>query len=221
MIRLAICIPQPPDAELETCLGRLIETLQARRISGRIITAENARPLEYARAVLLWKARQEGFTHQLCIDNDVTFNPDAVITLLETGLDLVCAAYRSRNPPDERFIVAAAREPIETSLITERPHGHRTIPIAWGNLGFTIIKRAPLEHMIATCKELEFVSGEGVELSGLFQTYIAQRRYSSEDVAFYRRAAFCGIDAHCAIDVDLWHQGIHGRLGDLFPPAPG
>ena len=51
-----------------------------------------------ARARLAHYEMNEGFTHVLWLDSDMTFGPDIVDDLLFCGKDMVCGAFVSRRP---------------------------------------------------------------------------------------------------------------------------
>ena len=51
-----------------------------------------------ARNRLAKRAIDEGFTHVLWLDSDMTFKPDIVDDLLFCGKDMVCGAFVSRRP---------------------------------------------------------------------------------------------------------------------------
>jgi hypothetical protein len=221
---IAICIPKFKTHTCRASVAALVEEFKRREIRGVTIEVADAAPLEQARAQLLWRARKTEFTHQFCLDGDVAFTPPAFFELLDADKPLVCGAYPSRNPDDKRFIVAAKTEPITRSIVLREPKnmkGPRLIEIAWGNLGFALVKREALNRMILGTPNLEYETtprdGDPTVLHALYQTFTAARRYHSEDVAFYRRAEIVGIQAHCAIDCEIEHDGVHGRLGDLFP----
>ena len=52
-----------------------------------------------ARTRLANKAINEGYTHVLWIDSDMTFNAKVVDDLMDCGKEMVCGAFVSRRPP--------------------------------------------------------------------------------------------------------------------------
>jgi hypothetical protein len=99
-MKLLVAVPTVDyvSAEFMKCLCGLIKKLASdgvdfdyEIIAGTLVY--------WARNRLAKRAIDNGFTHVLWLDSDMTFGPDIVDDLLFCGKDMVCGAFVSRKPP--------------------------------------------------------------------------------------------------------------------------
>ena len=99
-MKLLVAVPTVDyvSAEFMKCLCGLIKKLASdgvdfdyQIIAGTLVY--------WARNRLAKRAIDNGFTHVLWLDSDMTFGPDIVDDLLFCGKDMVCGAFVSRKPP--------------------------------------------------------------------------------------------------------------------------
>ena len=65
----------------------------------------------FARNRLARRAIDDGFTHVLWLDSDMTFKPDIVDDLLFCGEEMVCGAFVSRRPPYGPCVYTSIEDP--------------------------------------------------------------------------------------------------------------
>ena len=88
-----------------------------------------------ARARLAHYAMNEGFTHVLWLDSDMTFGPDIVDDLLFCGKDMVCGAFVMRRPQWGPCVYTSINE--DGSLEKVREFG--TEPFRVAGCGFAAV----------------------------------------------------------------------------------
>lgn len=88
-----------------------------------------------ARARLAHYAMNEGFTHVLWLDSDMTFGPDIVDDLLFCGKDMVCGAFVMRRPQWGSCVYTSINE--DGSLEKVREFG--TEPFRVAGCGFAAV----------------------------------------------------------------------------------
>ena len=99
-MRLLIAVPTTDyvHADFVKSLSRLQTELGRRHVAYDV--AIHSGTLVYiARNRLASKAVNEGYTHVLWLDSDMTFNEKVVEDLMECGKEMVCGAFVSRRPP--------------------------------------------------------------------------------------------------------------------------
>ena len=99
-IKLLIAIPTTDyiPAGFVQSLMNLTAELNRKKVSYQVEI--QAGTLVYiARTRLANKAINEGYTHVLWIDSDMTFNAKVVDDLMDCGKEMVCGAFVSRRPP--------------------------------------------------------------------------------------------------------------------------
>lgn len=128
-----------------------------------------------ARARLAHYAINEGFTHVLWLDSDMTFGPDIVDDLLFCGKDMVCGAFVMRRPQWGPCVYTSINE--DGSLEKVREFG--TEPFRVAGCGFaTVLTKVdllkavynvfgttfkPMDHLaedLAFCWRVNEIGGE-------------------------------------------------------------
>jgi hypothetical protein len=128
-----------------------------------------------ARARLAHYAMNEGFTHVLWLDSDMTFGPDIVDDLLFCGKDMVCGAFVMRRPQWGPCVYTSINE--DGSLEKVREFG--TEPFRVAGCGFaTVLTKVdllkavynvfgttfkPMDHLaedLAFCWRVNEIGGE-------------------------------------------------------------
>ena len=88
-----------------------------------------------ARNRLARRAIDEGFTHVLWLDSDMTFKPDIVDDLLFCGKDMVCGAFVSRRPQYGPCVYSSIDDP--ANMIPVKNFG--TEPFRVDGCGFATV----------------------------------------------------------------------------------
>ena len=111
-MKLLVAVPTVDyvSAEFMKCLCGLIKKLASdgvnfdyQIIAGTLVY--------WARNRLAKRAIDNGFTHVLWLDSDMTFGPDIVDDLLFCGKDMVCGAFVSRKPPYGPCVYSSIDDP--------------------------------------------------------------------------------------------------------------
>ena len=111
-MKLLVAVPTVDyvSAEFMKCLVGLVKKLASdgvdfdyRIIGGTLVYIARNRLASYA--------IDNGFTHVLWLDSDMTFGPDIVDDLLFCGKDMVCGAFVSRKPPYGPCVYTSIEDP--------------------------------------------------------------------------------------------------------------
>lgn len=152
-------------------------------------------------------------TDLLFIDDDIAWQPEAVLRLLSFDVPLVGAAARRRKPETSFCIDFGQTIAARGELVTAESVG----------TGFLRLRRDCIEAMIRAHADQQVKDEEGNPYYALFDTGIApNRNYVGEDVFFCARWRALGgevlVDPHIALE----HIGSHsyaGRLSDFLKRA--
>jgi len=175
-----------------------------------------------ARNLLTEKFMQSDCTHLLFIDADISFLPEAVMSMLEYDKDIMTSIYAkktyrwddAKNP--ERQSEPVIQRALDFNLNikgTETIHDKRYARVLDSATGFMLIKRSVIERMKQAYKSLTCINDiQNVaiqEYVALFECMIdpETRRYLSEDFAFCRRWQLLGGDIWADIGNVLGHEG--------------
>lgn len=137
-----------------------------------------------ARATMLRKALDAKATIIVFIDHDVSWEPQDLVTLIETPGDVVMGTYRFKKDEEEYMGCLS-----EGTYPTVREDG--CIKMGWGPAGFLKVTRNAVNRIMKSYPEL--IYGEpcnpGVDL---FQHGAHKGEWWGEDAAFGRRWTECG-----------------------------
>lgn len=151
---------------------------------------------------LITRARQDvlatfwagDWTDLIFIDGDIGFEPESVWRLLATDWDVCAAPYPLKRLDWESIALAAtpdaARAVSVETVINYLPGAEKDgdfIEALDAGTGFMRISRDAVELLITSFPTLEYTAEGGGQRWALFNTFIDEGRFLSEDYAFCRR----------------------------------
>lgn len=204
--RVVFCCPtrdRPSDAYL-SALEASVPLLDA---AGYVHAAVNEVGCPYisgARATMLRKAMLWGADMVVFIDDDVSWEPQDLVTLLETPGEVVAGTYRFKVPGDESYMgeVLSGEDgrPVvrfDGAVLAE------AIPA-----GFLKVTRRALESFMAAYPELVIdKDNNGFRSPDLFNHGAHKGVWWGEDYAFSRRWREMGGDIWIVPSLKLTHHG--------------
>lgn len=176
---------------------------------------------------LITRARQDIFaqfyqgdwTHLVFIDGDIGFETDAFWRLIDSGHDVCAAPYplkrldwdAAATMPNAEEAMAASVTTVINYLPASKVRADGFVPVLDGGTGFMCITKDAAELMVEYYPELEY-KPEGFDGTrwAVFDTFIDQGRYLSEDYAFCRR--WQAIGGEVVVDTagpKLQHRGLY------------
>jgi hypothetical protein len=154
------------------------------------------------------------FTHLLWLDDDVGFDPDGILKLIDSDLDVVGGVYPVKNDSSTRFPYEPAGDAVGYLQPVSRLPG-----------GFLLVKRAAVEAVAKRCEVYDLPFGDEVRrTSHVFDVLLiddpakpGSRIILGEDYLFSRRLIDAGYPLYARTDITFSHVGRHawtGRLSD-------
>lgn len=181
-----------------------------------VLTIRNESLITRARNNIVATFMRGDWTHLLFVDSDIEFEPEHVLSLLESGHGVSATPYAMKGLDWEAVAAAdsdhkAASSISVTNLVKGGRMEHGFAEAIDAGTGFMCIKREVLEQMIKMYPELTYqtdsVGEEGTRWA-LFDTMLAHGRYLSEDYAFCRRWQQIGGEVWVDVNSEpLGHQG--------------
>lgn len=195
-----------------TSLFKLGKLLVRNGISHALLTQANSSLISLGRSrIANFFVNSTEHQHLLFLDNDISFEPEDVIKMLDYDVDIVSGAYPMKTIPVKYCV-----QPV----IPEEKNGE-LIKICKNGMGFVLIKRRVFEKMAKDYPELKYIptdndtnmlpSKEEVENSYHFFAEVKTKEsaYLSEDNSFFARAMQSGIDIWLDPSIFLEHVGSH------------
>lgn len=180
--------------------GNKIQTQIHIPTAGSLLVAERNRIVEHF--------MNSDCTHLLCVDADLGWPAQAVLAMLQHGVDFVAGIYPARG---EKSFVFRGKHNEDSSLIKNEKGllGMEYIPA-----GFMLITRSVFEKMYKTFPELYYEpkSEQLKHMKGycLFDTEVWQGEFWGEDYTFCRRARMSGVDIWVDPLIQFNHAGSIG-----------
>lgn len=210
----AVLVPVARGIEPETQdrLGRLVE------LGYPVRTLRGCAQVDFARAVLVGAALDDGFEEVLWIDSDITFAPGDVERLRGHDLPLTCGLYPRKGAP------SFAATFLNPGAVTFGPGGG-LVEVRYAGMGFMHVRRLVFEEMervlgMPRCYGsydpnrpiVPYFLPSVVEAGG------GRREYLSEDASFCHRARQIGVPVMADTTIRLGHVGSYSYDWDDVVP---
>jgi hypothetical protein len=201
------------DNHYAISLAETTTLLKEKRISFRLQINATKSSLALARNELLDAFLKSDCSHILCIDADLGWEPEAVLSLLSSNKDFVGGCYPTRDLT--AFLFNAAYDSQSFYIFDGKLMEMKTIPA-----GFMLIKRHVLEKMISDHPELAYAISERTPTPGhcLFNTEIVNDGLCGEDFVFCKRAQESGFRIWVDPTLLFKHGKAVGRLQGCLRP---
>lgn len=152
-----------------------------------------------ARNALVHSFLDSGFGAMLFIDSDLSWPPEAVFALLDSGKSVIGGVY-PKKVPHEEYVV----RPIAGT------EGSRIMPVAGLGGGFLLIRREALLKFEAYHKDRQYKDPvTGKTRTVFFNGGLHSGRILSEDLDFCQACRDAGIDVFARTDITFGHSGNH------------
>lgn len=173
--------------------------------SGSLLVAERNR--------LVSDFMKSDATHMLCIDADLGWDPNAVVSMLLKDVDFVAGVYPSRK--DNVFMFRPTL--LENgSIATNNEKG--LLSMQYIAAGFMLIRRCVFEKMFDKFPETKYVPKEGTLPEGycLFNTEVWNGEFWGEDFVFCRKAREAGVEIWVDPMITFDHDGVVGCMTSVL-----
>ena len=168
--------------------------------------------ISLARNKLFGAFYRSKLTHLLMIDDDMGWQPQDIVRMLQLKRDFVAAAGPRKVFPPSFAVNNSDNDGNSLPIYVEAETS--VIPVTEVGMAFTLLSReCALRMRAAYSAELGFRSADGREELGVFNPIVVDRRYFSEDFAFCWRWRKVGGHVHILSDVTLDHVGSHTWRG--------
>lgn len=152
-------------------------------------------------------------THMLCIDSDLGWPAESVLSLLSKKLDFVGGCYPARGAKSFIFIPTLNDD---NSLLVDDTK--TLINMKYIPAGFILLSRNLLQTMTETYQELKFTPKDLSQCAGyaLFNTELFEGEFWGEDFTFCRRAREAGFQIWVDPMIEFDHAGNIGMLAQVL-----
>lgn len=145
------------------------------------------------------------------LDDDIAMPPNTLVDLIEADKDIIGGFYRLKKAIEDGdnlvdLIAFRGKEPFD--LTEQKP-----VEVSYISTGCTMLKRSFVEKMVELYPELHYLeNGTHEDRWALYQPYIYNSEYLSEDWAFCQRAIDKGFKMwmHTGVLCDHWGLAKYG-----------
>lgn len=197
-MRLLVCVPSSRDwkGRFGASLNGLCDYLRSKGVGGQrleafqLYTQMGASCLPRARQAAFKKAVDEGFTHLLCIDDDMEFAPDILDTMGIAGKPVVAANCCRKTEEVIGTAIGEDGKPIDS-------HGKTGLEeVAWVGFGVVLIDVNVVREIPAPHFEVRWIEDK--------------QDYLGEDMYFFNKCRQFGFEVW--VDHDASNK--IGHIGD-------
>lgn len=220
--KVVFCIPPYPSRPYQVTVDSLKAEVPLIEAAGweHAMVAEIGNPyISAARATMLRKALDAKATHVFFIDHDVSWEPGALLKVLETEGGLVCGTYRFKK--DEEVYMGTIKVSPDGRPIS-RDDG--ALAAENGPAGFLKIERWAVNKLMERYPELCYGERSAPHFD-LFNHGAHNYRWWGEDYACCRRWTDIGEQFWIVPDVNVAHHttesAYHGNFHQFLLRQPG
>lgn len=137
------------------------------------------------------------FSHLLCIDSDILFDPESVITLLDMNVNFAAGIYRLKKEAAE-YCYRDNKNTTTDQPVTE---------VDYVGAGFQLLKRRLFDNLIASGTVFRSKAVKGQSIWDFYSPLIENGFLLPEDVSFCRRCSAIGEKIYINRSIHLGHFG--------------
>ena len=202
--------------------------LLSRGLPHEVVTLPSESVMPRARNALVAVFMASAHSHLLFIDADIEWAPDAVLRLIGADKDMICGAYPRKSLP----ISYAINMKRDAQGRVRRCPDSGAVEIRDAATGFLMIRRTPIERLIAAYPETRYIEASGFTPEqaaytyALFDTMVDASSgtplFLTEDFGFCHRWRSIGGEIWLDPTIKLNHHGAAAYEGDprvLLPPG--
>lgn len=209
-----IGIPVNRDFPWQTtmAIARTVGMLEQKGRAYGLEFVVNGSIIHRTRSLVTTRFLKTDCTHLVCIDSDISWEPEVFFRLLCLGtvMDVVGAAYRAKQDPATYLVN------IGLGKLAANEHG--CLPINGMGLGFTIIKREVIECLAK--KAPKVIDDNDGEVAMIFRTEIQDtpegKVFVGEDICFFRDCTAAGAGVWVDPSMKLGHVGAKEFSGSFL-----
>lgn len=202
-VTLAICSNRGMSVEFVQCLMKLVTTKMPGADLSIAFYMESL--IDRARAIAATRFLATDGDVLFFLDDDVLFNPSDIIQLINDCMEkrsIIGGPYMLKK---EGNVLAVRPFDLSKEIIIGK--GGSLQEMRWVSTGFMAIHRDVIEAIAKTLPTANI--GREMELIPMFQPYVHQGDYLSEDWSFCQRAADLGFKIWLDSRIVLGHVGSH------------
>lgn len=201
--RVVFCVPclEKPTGALLDAIEASVPALEAAGYEHQMVFEVGCPYISAARAAMLRKALDAKADIIVFLDYDVSFDPDALVKLIETRGDVVAGTYRFKQEK-EKYMGRLAED--EQGRPIKRDDG--CVKAEWIPAGFLKITSDVVHAFMGAYPELCY-GPRYAPLIDLFNHGAHQGVWWGEDYAFARRWREMGGEIWVIPDIDIAHHG--------------
>lgn len=209
-MRVAFCTPtieRPADAYLKA-LEASVPLLDAAGIEHAAINEIGSPYISCARAGMLRKAMLWGADTFMFIDHDLSWEPQDLVTILQTPGEVVAGTYRYKIAGPEKYMGEHATDANGKPIV--RPDGKAILAVTIP-AGFLKVTREAVERFMAAYPELTiWRDNDGFRSPDLFNHGERNGTWWGEDYAFCRNWQDLGGQVWLVPNLNLTHHSLRG-----------
>lgn len=155
-------------------------------------------------------------SHLLCVDSDVSWEPDAPLKFLQYDTDIIGGVYPARRNNDTLPKFMFLPETDYSGRLTQKPNS-TLLKMIGIPAGFMMISRDCVKKMRDFYPEKKYKGSNNFEDAfAFFNTEIRDGMMWGEDYIFCKNAIDAGIDIWCDPNIMFEHAGTVGKLSEIL-----
>lgn len=220
MTKLMIATPafgNKVTAQYAMSLSYTMQLLASHNIECQLLITDSSSLLVAERNRIIEAFWKSDCTHILCIDADIGWPAEAVISMLDTGKEFVAGLYPMRTA-ENVFVFRPIQNP-DGSIVQDQTHRH-LLKMEYIPAGFMLIAKSAFLKMREKHPDLYYRPKDLRDTSEdaycFFNTEVLDNEFWGEDYVFCRKTTQAGIDIWVDPLIQFDHAGKVGMFLDAL-----
>ena len=205
-VRLMVAIPTARGVHPNTIMSfmRLAEALKERGAPPHRLSFSTLSGVAIARGLLARRFLEDlDMTHLLQLDDDLSFEPDVVLRMIEADLPMVGCTYRQRRKDGAVSYPLLESESGRDKRGDARPDPDGTVVVDGVPGGLLLWQREAIEQLDDATPRIDV---GGTEVCGFYFEIVRAGRFVSEDYASCIRWGQLGHEVRLLVDATISHH---------------
>lgn len=209
-LKVVFCVPvyRKPHPKWIAAVEASVPLLDEAGIDHKMVFEVGCPYVSHARATMLRKALTAEADVIVFLDDDMSWEPHALLKLIETPGHVVSGAYRFKCE-EERYMGRLLEDERGRPIVSE----DGCVKAQWVPAGFLKVTKECVDHFMAAYPELVY-GPYACPSVDLFNHGAHGRLWWGEDYAFSRRWAECGGDLWVIPDLTITHHHVSQNSGE-------
>lgn len=210
-VKLFIALPTRGTCSIQfaSSMALSVAMLTACGVDVNILENKNGTPIDFNRNNLLARFMNTDCTHIWFVDDDMGWNPDAIVKMIQQDKEFIAGAGPLKKDGEPLFAVKHETNADETPVVV-----NGLIPCSHVGGAFVLMKREAITRMMINYPGLRCEAVDPQNGYSLYQFEYGSKTWKGEDYVFCERWTSLGGEIWLYPNISFTHTGVKDYTGN-------